>query len=169
MSIVYTVGYEGTDIDRFIATLHAAGIRQLADVRAVALSRKKGFSKTKFSERLMSEGIEYVHFIGLGDPKLGREAARAGRHDEFVKIYTDHISSDDAKADLRTLSQRVSGIPTVLLCFERDPRTCHRSIIANWISKNNGYKVLDLYADEPDRYIRNAAKMPVFLGRVAAE
>src|SRR5690606_32675421 len=45
MSIVYTIGYEATDIDRLVATLKAVGVRRLADVRAVALSRKKGFSK----------------------------------------------------------------------------------------------------------------------------
>src|SRR5690606_21613376 len=81
MSIVYTIGYEGTDIDRFVATLKAVGVRRLADVRAVALSRKKGFSKKSLAARLEAEDIEYLHFQALGDPKPGREAARAGQYD----------------------------------------------------------------------------------------
>ena len=62
MSVVFTVGYEGTDIDRFVRTLKAAGVERLADVRAVAASRKAGFSKTKLSARLADEGIEYFAF-----------------------------------------------------------------------------------------------------------
>lgn len=69
MSVVFTVGYEGTDIDRFVRTLKAAGVQQLADVRAVAVSRKPGFSKKKLAARLAEEGIEYLHFVALGDPK----------------------------------------------------------------------------------------------------
>jgi hypothetical protein len=65
MGVVYTIGYEGTDIDRLLATLKAVGVKRLAGVRAVALSRKKGFSKKPLAARLASEGIEYFHFIGL--------------------------------------------------------------------------------------------------------
>ena len=63
MSVVYTIGYEGTDIDRFVATLKAVGIKVLADVRAVAVSRKKGFSKTALKARLEDEGIAYTHLV----------------------------------------------------------------------------------------------------------
>ena len=78
MPLIYTIGYEGTDIERFVATLKIVGIKHLADVRAVAVSRKKGFSKSALSARLDAEGIQYFHFIELGDPKPGRDAARAG-------------------------------------------------------------------------------------------
>ena len=77
MTTVYTLGYEGTDIDKVVATLQAVGVKVLADVRAVALSRKKGFSKNALRTRLEAEGIAYVHLVELGDPKPGREAARA--------------------------------------------------------------------------------------------
>ena len=67
MSVIYTIGYEGTDIDRCVATLKAVGVTVLADVRAVAVSRKKGFSKNGLRERLEAEGITYVHLVELGD------------------------------------------------------------------------------------------------------
>lgn len=169
MSVVYTVGYEGTDIERFVATLKAAGITQLADVRAVALSRKKGFSKTKFSERLMAEGIEYLHVIGLGDPKPGREAARAGRYEEFEKIYREHLRASVAERDMKILQSYVRKGPTALLCFERDPVTCHRTIIAEKLASDLGVEVFNLYADEPQKYVRNADKMPTFNYDIAAE
>jgi hypothetical protein len=75
MSVVYTIGYESTDIDRFVTTLKTAGIERVADVRTVALSRKRGFSKKALAARLEAEEIQYLHFIELGDPRPGREAA----------------------------------------------------------------------------------------------
>jgi uncharacterized protein (DUF488 family) len=45
MTQIYTIGYEGTDIERFVRTLKIVGVEQPVDVRAVPLSRKKGFSK----------------------------------------------------------------------------------------------------------------------------
>jgi uncharacterized protein (DUF488 family) len=41
MTIIYTLGYEGTDVQQFITTLLRAGVKVVADVRAVPLSRKK--------------------------------------------------------------------------------------------------------------------------------
>jgi len=67
MSVVYTIGSESTDIDRFVTTLKTAGIERVADVRTAALSRKKGFSKKALAARLEAEEIQYSHFIELGD------------------------------------------------------------------------------------------------------
>jgi uncharacterized protein (DUF488 family) len=159
MSVVYTIGYEGTDIDRFVATLKAVGVKRVADVRAVALSRKKGFSKKSLSARLEAEGIEYLHFIELGDPKQGREAARAGRFDEFRDIYGLHLDSEEAQVSLKKLLCVVSAAPTCLLCFERDPETCHRSIVAGQLAESD-FEVFDLYGDDPERYVRNGSRMP---------
>ncbi|MET3927767.1 DUF488 domain-containing protein [Devosia sp. 2618] len=159
MSVVYTVGYEGTDIDQFVATLKAVGVRRLADVRAIALSRKKGFSKKSLSARLEAEGIEYIHYVDLGDPKPGREAARAGLFDEFRSIYSTHLNSTAARAALELLVVAAGEKPTCLLCFERDPKTCHRSLVAQAMQD---FETLHLFADDPQRYIRNAAKMPSY-------
>lgn len=165
MSVVYTMGYEGTDIERFIATLKAVGVSRLADVRAVALSRKKGFSKKALSARLEAEGIEYIHFIQLGDPKPGRDAAKAGMFEEFRAIYSEHLESESAKASVELLARAAGEKPTCLLCFERDPKTCHRSLVAQELS---GFETLHLFADDPDRYIRNAEKMPRYHPRESA-
>ena len=162
MSVLYTVGYEGTDIERFVGTLKATGVRQLADVRAVAMSRKAGFSKKKLAARLAEEGIQYLHFVALGDPKPGRDAARAGEFDLFRSIYVDHIKTDEAQNALRDLVDTVKVAPTCLLCFERDPETCHRTIVAHGVSEKTGFDIFNLFADDPDHYVRNAATLPRF-------
>tara|TARA_R110000787_G_scaffold38793_2_gene97505 strand:- start:814 stop:1326 length:513 start_codon:yes stop_codon:yes gene_type:complete len=159
MSVVYTIGYESTDIERFIDTLKAVGVKRLADVRALALSRKKGFSKKALSARLEAEGIEYLHFVQLGDPKPGREAAKAGLYAEFREIYEAHLNSEEAQSSLKELIFAAQEKPTCLLCFEHSPETCHRSIVAEEIS-GSGLEVLNLYGNNPKRYVRNASRMP---------
>ena len=160
MSVLFTVGYEGTDIERFVRTLNAVGVSRLADVRAVAVSRKPGFSKRRLAERLADEGIEYIHFVDLGDPKPGRDAARSGRLEKFRSIYTSHLKTEAAQVALRELIGTVQAGPTCLLCFERNPDECHRTIVAHEISGETGFDIFNLFADDPERYVRNAAKLP---------
>jgi uncharacterized protein (DUF488 family) len=158
MSFVYTIGYEGTDIDRFVATLKQVGIKVLADVRAVPISRKKGFSKSSLQERLHSAGIDYVHFVDLGDPKPGREAARAGKYPMFRRIYGKHLAEAPTQAALISLTEIVRKLPTALLCFERDPMVCHRSMVTDQLQLY-GIESFHLFGDDPKRYARNAAKL----------
>lgn len=162
MSVIFTVGYEGTDIDRFLSTLAAVGVERVADVRAVPISRKKGFSKTILSQRLADRGIEYRHFVKLGDPKPGREAARAGLYDDFRRIYGGHLASAGAQEQLCELADFSSQYATVLLCFERAPAECHRTIVANSLSESIGFEVFNLYADDPTRYVRHGERLPRF-------
>jgi uncharacterized protein (DUF488 family) len=159
MTAVFTIGYEGTDIDRIVTILRAVGVKVLADVRAVAVSRKKGFSKNALRSRLEAEGIAYAHYVELGDPKAGREAARAGLFDEFHRIYTEHLVGHDARAALEVLEETARGAPVCMLCFERDPKTCHRTIVADRL-KARGIEVIELFGDDPGRYVRHAPKLP---------
>ncbi|HBQ34262.1 MAG TPA: hypothetical protein DD739_16610 [Ochrobactrum anthropi] len=159
MTTIYTIGYEGTDIDRFVRTLQIIGVQVLADVRALPLSRKKGFSKNALKDRLTEAGIEYHSYQALGDPKPGRDAARAGRFDEFRKIYTAHIETEAAKEKVQELSLTASKKVTCMLCFERDPKTCHRTIIAEKLVKY-GVSSFDLYGDDPKKYERNLVHLP---------
>ncbi len=158
MTTVFTIGYEGTDIDGFIAALQASAIDTLLDVRAVALSRKRGFSKKALAERCGAEGIEYLHLAELGDPKTGRDAARAGRYDEFRQIYCAHLADAASVAAVERLVELVSTGSACLMCFERDPLTCHRSLIGERL-KWRGFSMTHLSGDSPSRYA-DAAKLP---------
>jgi len=159
VSIVYTIGYEGTDIERFVATLKCVGIAVLADVRAVAISRKKGFSKSRLKAHLTEEGITYTHYVELGDPKPGRDAARAGDYDRFRTIYARHLAGADPQAAIEAIAEIARNAPTCLLCFERDPNVCHRSMIADQLV-SVGLKSFHLFGDNPNQYVRHASKLP---------
>lgn len=129
--VVTTIGYEGTTMPAFLDALRNAGVTLLVDVRAVASSRRAGFSKTRLAANLEEAGIGYVHLRGLGTPADGRAAARAGKHAEMHRIFAGHLETDAAQADLERLADLARGPERLcLLCFEADPRHCHRSLVA---------------------------------------
>ena len=130
-----TIGYEGATLDAVLGTLQAAGVELLVDVRAVAASRRPGFSKRQLAAGLESVGIGYLHLRSLGTPAEGRQAARAGRHDELRRVYEAHLATAGAREGLAELEALVAeGRRRVcLLCFERDAGGCHRSMVAEWL------------------------------------
>ena len=134
MTELATIGYEGADIDDFIATLRAAEVSMLVDVRELPISRRKGFAKSALASSLAKEGIRYLHLKGLGDPKPGRDAARSGDFGKFLEIFTAHMTSAGAQSDLEVLKAQIGTERACLMCFERDPSQCHRTIVANTIS-----------------------------------
>lgn len=141
---IYTIGYEGADVRDFLGTLRAAKIQQLIDVRAIALSRRPGFSKTALSEELDSVGIAYHHLQELGDPKSGRDAARDGRQAEFERIYRRHLATAKAQAGLQRAIEIATDSDSCLLCYERDFTACHRRIISDAMANSEGFKVVHL-------------------------
>ena len=95
-----TIGYEAKTQDQMIAALKSAGVEMVVDVRAVAASRRPGFSKTTLAAGLAEAGIAYEHLRGLGTPKAGRDAARAGRTAEMRAIFEDHLAEPQAQLQL---------------------------------------------------------------------
>jgi uncharacterized protein (DUF488 family) len=142
--LISTIGYEGATFESFIATLHCASIQLLIDVREMPLSRKRGFSKTRLAEALRVEGIEYVHLRGLGDPKPGREAARAGNYPLFRRIFGRHMKSDEAQADLAAAAAFVMDYRACLMCYECNHTECHRSIVADALAAKTGLSIIPL-------------------------
>ena len=127
-----TIGYEGTTMRAFLDALRRAGVELLVDVRAVASSRRPGFSKTRLAANLEEAGIGYLHLRALGTPAEGRAAARAGRHAEMREIFGTHLATEGAQEELHALADLVrAGRRVALLCFEARPEHCHRSLVAD--------------------------------------
>jgi uncharacterized protein (DUF488 family) len=130
--VVATIGYEGATVAGFLAALKAEGVNLLVDIRAVASSRRPGFSKTRLAANVDEAGIEYLHLRGLGTPSDGRAAARAGHHGEMRRIFLEHLARPESQFELEMLADLVRGGQRVcLLCYEADPAHCHRSIVAD--------------------------------------
>lgn len=109
MSKLFTIGYEGASVDQLIETLQNVGVRVLADVRELPLSRKKGLSKNGLASRLTEVGIEHRHFKQLGDPKLGRDAARSGDFAKFEVIFSEHMQKTETQSALDELLEAASS------------------------------------------------------------
>jgi len=133
MSIA-TIGYEKVSIEDFVTTLLRSNIRVLIDVRQLPLSRKKGFSKRALESALANVGINYIHLRGLGDPKDGREAARAGNFGQFLKIFSSHMKTPEFKTAIERAISILNKDGGCLMCYERDPEQCHRKLVAEVIS-----------------------------------
>lgn len=141
---LWTIGYEGSAQPEVIARLRAAGVERLLDVRAVAASRRAGFSKTVLRGSLEAEGIGYHHLRGLGTPKAGREAARKGRIAEMEAIFAAHMETPEARDALALAVVLARERPTALLCFEAEAAGCHRRIVAERMAVAAGFAVRDL-------------------------
>jgi uncharacterized protein (DUF488 family) len=146
---LFTIGYEQTPASAVLDELENAGVKLLVDVRAVAASRRPGFSKNQLAAGLDERGISYLHLRALGTPKNGREAARSGKFDVLHKIYSAHLKTPEAREQLDELSALVkkSG-PICILCYERDHKECHRQWIAEIIEDRDGVKVENLIAPQ---------------------
>ena len=124
-----TIGYESAPQAKVIETLKAAGVEVLIDVRAVAASRRAGFSKGLLSASLEDAGIAYVHLRELGTPKEGRMAARRGQTAVMREIFEAHLAEPAAQLQLAQAIEIAKGRKAALLCYEADHRGCHRSIV----------------------------------------
>jgi uncharacterized protein (DUF488 family) len=145
-----TIGYQGCTIDGVLATLKEANVGLLIDVRAVAASRKPGFSKRQLAAGLDGAGIRYVHLQRLGTPKPGRDAVRAGQPERMVPIFNAHMETGEAQLALAEAKALAVEGRCCLLCFERDHRECHRRLVAEMIVAETGQAVDHLEAPFPD-------------------
>jgi uncharacterized protein (DUF488 family) len=144
MPDLLTIGYEGCTIDQVLSALREAGVELLIDVRAVPQSRKPGFSKRQLAAGLDERGIRYVHLQGLGTPKPGRDAVRAGHPDRMETIFRAHMEGDRPQAELAQATALAGSARACLLCFEHDPRMCHRRLVAEMITAETGQPVVHL-------------------------
>ncbi|MET4898540.1 DUF488 domain-containing protein [Sphingomonadaceae bacterium jetA1] len=145
MTMIFTIGYEGATVDGFLATLRQAGVTRLIDVRALASSRRPGFSKSSLAAALAEVGIDYVHLRDLGTPKRGRDAAKKGDVTTLRDVYDDQLALPETQVAAQRMLALAEERPSALLCFERDPCHCHRTLLLEAVGQ--GLEVIDLYVD----------------------
>jgi uncharacterized protein (DUF488 family) len=134
MMRIFTIGYEGATVPEFIAAIQKAGVERVIDVRALPLSRRPGFSKSPLRAALEEAAVEYVHLKALGTPAEGRTAARAGKHEELKRIYAGQLELPEAVAQSAQMLELAREKPSALLCMEREPEHCHRTLLLNAVA-----------------------------------
>jgi len=141
---IFTIGYEQATVAEVVGALAKAGVKRVIDVRAVAASRRPGFSKTALAANLNEVGIAYEHLRALGTPKEGREAARKGDIAALESIYAGQLELPEAQAQAAIMLDRAATEPVAILCYERDPAECHRTLLLDAVAAD--VERVDLYA-----------------------
>ena len=131
-------------MDELLDQLAEAEVELLIDVRAIAASRRPGFSKTALANALRERGIGYLHLRPLGTPKAGREAARKGRTGEMRAIYSEQLETPEAVLAFEQACSAASERHSALLCFEAKAECCHRAMVAERLQARAPFSVTDL-------------------------
>lgn len=131
MTPVFTIGYQQAVQAPLIGLLKQNDIDVLADVRAIARSRKPGFAKSNLAASLEEAGIAYRHFPHLGTPAEGRAAARRADMETLRLVYSGQMELPQAMMQLAQLQDLASHHRICLLCYCRDAKACHRSLLVD--------------------------------------
>jgi uncharacterized protein (DUF488 family) len=134
------IGYEGLDLEQFVARLLENRIDVLVDVRLTPISRKRGFSKTALGEAVSTAGVEYVHLPELGNPKADRPgfAGDAQELSDARGRYTDLLDAEAADAALDRLAALAEHNRVAVMCFEADEERCHRHVVLSEVRRRLG-------------------------------
>lgn len=145
---LYTIGYAGHTLDSFVRALRANRISILLDVRMTPISRKKGFSKRALHRALAEAGINYFHFRPLGSPAELRHNLWADKnYDAFFSAFRIYLR--DQKQSVSEAAELVSEGNACLMCVEKRPNECHRSVVADAIAEKLGHDVMIRHIPAP--------------------
>ena len=142
--VLFTIGYEGKNIEAFINTLIQNDIRLLCDVRKNPLSRKFGFSKGKLEHITGTVGIKYVHIPDLGIESGKRSSLETA--EDYKCLFRDYTETLPNLTPLlgRVYSLLRSDVRIVLMCYEKEPEMCHRHLIRDYIANTHTIRSVDL-------------------------
>lgn len=141
---LYTIGYEKTHLEDFLAALAAAGVANLIDVRDRPISRRPGFSKRQLAAGVEEAGMRYFHLQALGTPPEGRLAGRRREWDRFWGIVEAKLARPEAELALEQAAELARAAPSCLLCYEVDWHICHRRRVAEILARRHGFAVSHL-------------------------
>jgi uncharacterized protein (DUF488 family) len=136
---LYLIGYEKSGLAEFLATLAAAGVATVVDVRDLPLSRRAGFSKRQLQAAIEAVGMRYLHLRALGTPPEGREANKRRQWERFWLIVDDKLATAEAEHALQELAAIAAAAPTCLVCYEADWHICHRRRIGETLGERHGF------------------------------
>jgi uncharacterized protein (DUF488 family) len=141
---LYTIGYEGASVAELVGALQAACVSRLIDIRYSPYSRRKAFCREELAPALAAYSIAYTHLRALGNPPAGREAARLGHRAVYREIFGAHLDGGNAQAELRQVLEAAAREPVCLMCLERAPRQCHRTMVAERLAQMASLEVKHL-------------------------
>lgn len=146
MTTLYTIGHSNRPLESFVGLLQAAGVDTLVDVRQQPQSARH----PQFGEEVLRDALERVdiQYHWAGRPLGGHRPARPNSphralSDSGLRGYADYMDGDAFKKGIVQLLTLANRSPTAIMCAEREPLHCHRSLIADYLTLT-GVEVIHL-------------------------
>ncbi|MCE5271547.1 DUF488 domain-containing protein [bacterium] len=142
---LYTIGFEGREAPELFAALAEHKVTLLLDIRQNPNSRKPGYSKKALTASCAGHGLGYEHMVSLSAPKALRVEVQCTRDYGLLRCGYTECLAERGEA-LQALQEKIASETVCLLCYERDPAACHRSILAGVLNDRLGgkLKIVDL-------------------------
>ena len=140
-TILFTIGYEGISLERYLNRLIRNNISLLCDVRKNALSMKYGFSKNQLKNSCEGVGIKYIHIPEVGIQSDKRQELNSQKdYDKLFREYVSNNLSQTLNYQKKILSLLKDNKRIALTCFEANNCQCHRTHLAESISNFDEFK-----------------------------
>ncbi len=142
---VHTVGHSNLELERFMDLLERNRVQMVADVRSSPYSRHvPQFNREKLAEALGERGFGYLH---MGDQLGGRPNANRLYDEKGQADYRLMALEPGFQADIRQLAQIAGERHVALMCTERDPLKCHRTLLVSPALEEAGIPVIHIMGD----------------------
>ena len=151
--MIYTIGHSKHPTERFVALLQQHGIDALADVRSTPYSRfNPQFNREKLQASLAAAGG--IRYVFLGE-ELGARSKDASCYDEEGRVsYAKLAQTAPFRAGIERLLTGMQQHRIAIMCAEREPLDCHRTILVSRELERAGVPVTHILQDgslEPHR------------------
>ncbi len=143
--VIFTIGHSTHPIDEFIELLKAHGIQTVADVRTIPRSRHNPqFNEDDLKEFLKRAHIRYKHIKKLGGlRRTTKDSINLGWRNVSFRGFADYMTTPEFSEGLESLIKLARVKETAIMCAEAVPWRCHRSLIADALTKK-GWLVRDI-------------------------
>jgi uncharacterized protein (DUF488 family) len=144
--VLYTAGHGNRRVEDLLALLRSVGVTNLVDVRAQPFSRRHPqFEGQALRIALEQAGLVY-HWAGraLGGLRPPRpDSAHSALAEAGLRGFADHMETETFRQAAAQLVKLAARVPCAILCAEKDPTQCHRSLIADYLTWQ-GVRVIHL-------------------------
>jgi uncharacterized protein (DUF488 family) len=142
---IFTIGHSTRQIDEFIELLQMYGVKEVVDVRSIPKSaHNPQFNTDALKQSLKRNNIRYRHLKKLGGLRHSKkDSINLGWRNASFRGYADYMATPEFSEGLEALLKIARMRETSIMCAEAVPWRCHRSLIADALTKK-GWLVKDI-------------------------
>jgi uncharacterized protein (DUF488 family) len=136
---IYTIGHSTRSIEEFTELLKIHGIKEIVDVRSIPKSRHN----PQFNEETLRQSLQLAHIRYRNLERLGglrhskKDSINLGWHNTSFRGFADYMATPEFSVGLEELIKIANTRVTAIMCAEAVPWRCHRSLIADALTKKD--------------------------------